>query len=146
LGTCWCGAFDEESLAEILRLEKDMRPVAIIPIGYPAGEPVFPTKRRPVEEIITFVGGVQDDGNTDAEDEETQRKIERCDMGGAIFNDVNLGNSAFNNINFYGVDITDANLTDGKIHDCNLSNLEIYDCLLDGMTVNGKNICELVKD
>ncbi|MCL2518259.1 MAG: nitroreductase family protein [Oscillospiraceae bacterium] len=55
LGTCWCGAFNESKVSEILQLQKDMRPVAIIPVGYPVSEPV-PTKRRPIEEIITFKG------------------------------------------------------------------------------------------
>jgi nitroreductase len=55
LGTCWCGAFDEEKLSEILHLKKDMRPVAIIPVGYPANKP-FPTKRRGLDEILTFIG------------------------------------------------------------------------------------------
>ena len=48
--------------------------------------------------------------------------------------------------NFYGVDISAANLTNGKIHDCNLSNFQIYDCILDGMTINGKSVCELLQD
>jgi len=55
LGTCWCGAFDEKAVSKILRLQNDTRPVAIIPIGYPANEPV-PVKRRPLDEIVTFIG------------------------------------------------------------------------------------------
>ena len=143
LGTCWVGAFDEAKVSEILRLQEDMRPVAIIPVGYPVSESV-PTKRRPLDEIISVIG--ESNYNGKIESEEPERKIEHCDMGGTIFNDVNLGNSRFNNINFYGVDITDANLSDGEIHECNLSNLKIYNCLLDGMTVNGKDICELLQD
>lgn len=141
LGTCWCGAFDEGKLIEIMHLQKDMRPVAIIPIGYPNNEPV-PTKRRPLEEIITFIGESKYDGSE--EDEEVQRKFEYCDMGDTVFDDVNLGNCKFQNINFYGVEILDANLTDGKIHDCNLSNLKINNCKLDGMSINGKDIFELL--
>jgi len=38
LGTCWVGAFDENKVSEILNLPKYVRPVAIIPIGYPKGE------------------------------------------------------------------------------------------------------------
>jgi len=58
LGTCWCGAFDEDKVSAILRLQKDMRPVAIIPVGYPASEPV-PTWRRPIDEIVTFIGEIK---------------------------------------------------------------------------------------
>ena len=39
LGTCWIGAFDEAKLSEKLNLSPDMRPVAMIPVGHPAGEP-----------------------------------------------------------------------------------------------------------
>lgn len=143
LGTCWCGAFDEKKISEIMKLQKDMRPVAIIPVGYPVNEPV-PTRRRPLEEIMTFIGENKYEGNM--ENEEIQRKIAHCDMGDTVFDDVNLGNCKFNNINFYGVEISNANLTDGKIRDCNLSNFQIYDCLLDGMTINGKDVCELLQN
>jgi len=59
LGACWCGAFDENAVSGILNLQNDMRPVAIIPIGYPVNEPV-PVKRRPIDEIVTFIGGKKD--------------------------------------------------------------------------------------
>ena len=140
LGTCWCGAFDEAEVSKIMNLREDMRPIAVIPVGYPVSEPIA-TKRRPLDEVMTFIGETKYDGT--AETEETQRKIEHSDMGDVIFNDVNLGNSKFTDINFCGVDISAANLTNGKIHDCNLSNFRIYDCLLDGMTINGKDISEI---
>ncbi len=34
LGTCWVGAFDEDKISQILKLEKSQRPLAIIPVGY----------------------------------------------------------------------------------------------------------------
>ena len=34
LGTCWVGAFDEKEVAKILKLKKEIRPLAIIPVGY----------------------------------------------------------------------------------------------------------------
>ncbi|MGB9593936.1 MAG: nitroreductase family protein, partial [Anaerolineae bacterium] len=36
LGACWVGAFDEEQAAAVLRLPAVHRPVAIVPVGYPA--------------------------------------------------------------------------------------------------------------
>ncbi|HZK34122.1 MAG TPA: nitroreductase family protein [Bacillota bacterium] len=54
LGTCWVGAFDEEACSDLLSLDKDMRPVAIIPLGYPAGEPAAP-KRKAIEDVATFI-------------------------------------------------------------------------------------------
>jgi nitroreductase len=37
LGACWVGAFDENEVSKILNLPLHVRPVAIIPIGYPKG-------------------------------------------------------------------------------------------------------------
>lgn len=54
LGTCWVGAFDEEEVSEILNLPENLRPIAIIPVGYPAEKP-SPPKRKEVEEVITKI-------------------------------------------------------------------------------------------
>lgn len=35
LGTCWVGAFDENAVSKILGIPADVRPVAILPLGYP---------------------------------------------------------------------------------------------------------------
>ncbi|MBN2015524.1 nitroreductase family protein [Candidatus Dojkabacteria bacterium] len=51
LGTCWVGAFDEKRVAKILNLQKDLRPIAIVPIGYPSVIPEKP-ERFTVNEII----------------------------------------------------------------------------------------------
>ncbi len=54
LGTCWCGAFDEAALSEILALPETLRPVAILPVGhFESAPPRRP--RRPMEEVVTFV-------------------------------------------------------------------------------------------
>ena len=55
LGTCWCGAFDEETLSEVMQLNADFRPVAIIPVGYFTTTPAMP-RRRSLSEIATFIG------------------------------------------------------------------------------------------
>ncbi|KPJ57076.1 nitroreductase [Parcubacteria bacterium DG_74_2] len=39
LGTCWVGAFDEREVSKILNLPENLRPIAIIPIGFPAEKP-----------------------------------------------------------------------------------------------------------
>jgi len=54
LGACWCGHFGEKEVAHILNLHDKMRPVAIIPIGYPKNEP-SKTGRRSIEEIVTYI-------------------------------------------------------------------------------------------
>jgi nitroreductase len=53
LGSCWIGAFTEEEAEEILQLPQHTRPVAIIPVGYPAENPL-PRNRRPANQITHF--------------------------------------------------------------------------------------------
>ena len=53
LGTCWIGAFREEEAREILNIPHGVRPVAIIPVGYPAESP-SPPSRRPINRIIHY--------------------------------------------------------------------------------------------
>jgi len=53
LGTCWVGAFKEEKAREILKIPNGIRPVALIPVGYPAEYPK-PRSRRPINEIVHY--------------------------------------------------------------------------------------------
>ncbi|MEM2105280.1 MAG: nitroreductase family protein [Candidatus Bathyarchaeia archaeon] len=53
LGTCWVGAFKEEKAKEILKAPQGIRPVAIIPVGYPAETPP-PRNRRPTSQIVHY--------------------------------------------------------------------------------------------
>ncbi|MDD4796199.1 MAG: nitroreductase family protein [Eubacteriales bacterium] len=55
LASCWVGAFREDACAQALGLTADIRPVAILPIGYAAQQPDKAPERRPVEEITTFL-------------------------------------------------------------------------------------------
>lgn len=51
LATCWIGAFDEGMAAEAIGLPAGVRPVAMIPVGYPDQDPP-PRQRRPVSEVL----------------------------------------------------------------------------------------------
>jgi nitroreductase len=51
LATCWVGAFDEEKISDILNLEDHLRPVIILPVGYPDQKPKKP-KLLPFEEVV----------------------------------------------------------------------------------------------
>lgn len=53
-GTCWVGAFNEEVAAEVLALPKNLRPVAMLPIGVPDEPANRMPPRRKIEEVITF--------------------------------------------------------------------------------------------
>ncbi len=54
LGACWVGAFDERAASRALDLPSDLRPVAIVPIGFPAAAPRR-TSRRGLQEVVTVV-------------------------------------------------------------------------------------------
>lgn len=53
LGTCWVGAFHEQEVSEILDLPDNLRPVAIVPVGYPEKIPK-PTSRLSVKDLVEF--------------------------------------------------------------------------------------------
>ncbi|MFH1619667.1 MAG: nitroreductase family protein [bacterium] len=53
LASSWIGAFDEMKVGKGLGLTDNLRPVAILPVGYPAKEP-SPFERRPMEELVIW--------------------------------------------------------------------------------------------
>jgi len=55
LGTCWIGAFDQEAVKKILKIPERCKVVALLPLGYPTGEP-RPKSRKKLEEIISYDG------------------------------------------------------------------------------------------
>lgn len=54
LASCWVGAFDEAKAVQILKLPDGIRPVAMLPMGYPAANPSSPP-RKPLSEVVTRV-------------------------------------------------------------------------------------------
>ncbi|MFZ6016320.1 MAG: nitroreductase family protein [Nitrospirota bacterium] len=53
LGSVWIGAFNESAVFEILNLPKNLRPIAIVPVGYPSRIP-YPPPRVSMEEAVEF--------------------------------------------------------------------------------------------
>jgi nitroreductase len=53
LGTCWVSAFREDEARKVLKIPAGIRPVAIIPVGYPAETP-SPRSRRPLKQIVHY--------------------------------------------------------------------------------------------
>jgi nitroreductase len=55
LGACWVGAFDEVAASRALGLPAHLRPVAIVPIGHPAGRPSARTDRRALDAVVSTI-------------------------------------------------------------------------------------------
>lgn len=54
LGSVWVGAFRESEVLDVLSLPGNLRPVAIVPVGYPRRIPSAPP-RVPVKKAVVFV-------------------------------------------------------------------------------------------
>lgn len=53
LGTCWIGAFYEEEVKKIIKAPKNVRVVALTPLGYP-NEQGRQRTRKSIEEIVSY--------------------------------------------------------------------------------------------
>ncbi len=51
IGSCWVGSFNEKAVKDILVLPSHVRPLVIIPLGYPSAEPKK-TGRKALEEVM----------------------------------------------------------------------------------------------
>lgn len=60
LGTCWIGAFSEESVREIVNAPDDSRIIALMPVGYPARPNLMglsaSERRKSAEEVFLING------------------------------------------------------------------------------------------
>lgn len=54
LGSVWVGAFNDEQVVKILEIPDYLRPMAIIPVGYPAHQPAA-LRRYGKDEIVRMV-------------------------------------------------------------------------------------------
>jgi nitroreductase len=55
LGTCWVGSFDEDKTRRVLEIPDSLRPVAIVPCGYPANAEEPTPDRRPIDEVCKIL-------------------------------------------------------------------------------------------
>jgi len=51
LGTCWVGSYDETLVREELNIPGHLRLLTLIPVGYPAEQPLAP-ERKPLNEVV----------------------------------------------------------------------------------------------
>jgi len=54
LGACWVGGFFEKEVSKILDLPSNLRPVVLMPLGYPA-EKGRPRDRKKVDKVSRFI-------------------------------------------------------------------------------------------
>lgn len=56
IGTCWIGAFDEKAVKKVLDIPKNVKVVALTPVGYPESEqllrPCAESRRKTEQEIF----------------------------------------------------------------------------------------------
>ena len=55
LGACWVGAFDEDRVRQAIGVPPAWRPVAVVPLGYPA-ETAPIRSRVPLERVVVWLG------------------------------------------------------------------------------------------
>lgn len=53
LGTCWVAAFDRTATHQVLGIPKEVEPIALTPLGYPADAPK-PKSRKPLSELVRY--------------------------------------------------------------------------------------------
>jgi len=53
LATCWVGAFYEDEVAKVINAPRNVRPVAIVPVGRPAEKPSARTMRS-ISEFVHY--------------------------------------------------------------------------------------------
>lgn len=54
LGGVWVGSFDEVKIRKILKMPENLRPISLIPLGYPAEKPRA-KERKTIEEMSKIV-------------------------------------------------------------------------------------------
>ena len=55
LGSCWIGAFNEEMVSKTFQLPEGVRPIALLPVGYPADAPPQRPRRQLNEVVLKWV-------------------------------------------------------------------------------------------
>jgi nitroreductase len=53
IGSCWVGAFDEQQVINLMGTPSYVRPVALVPMGYPDEKP-YPPPRRDLADFLHY--------------------------------------------------------------------------------------------
>jgi nitroreductase len=54
LGTCWIGAFSEHEVKKILKINEEVRVVALLPMGYPQDPSQVEKHRLPLKVLVKY--------------------------------------------------------------------------------------------
>jgi nitroreductase len=54
LGTCWIGAFYEDEVKKLLGIPREVRVVALLPMGYPQNPAPVRKSRLPLDKIVKY--------------------------------------------------------------------------------------------
>ena len=54
LGSCWISSFDENKVKEILSIPKEIRIIALMPIGYSSDLSIVDKQRLPFDQIVKY--------------------------------------------------------------------------------------------
>lgn len=76
LGSCWIGSFDEEYLSDNLNIPENIRPQAIVTLGYP-GETPKPREQQAMDSLIFFNNYGQSIENINTHMNEYNKEIEK---------------------------------------------------------------------
>ena len=136
IGVCWLGAFDEEIVSKVLNLTQDFRPIALLSLGYPAGDSPK-TKRRPISEIAAFIGF---DGEELAQSEAQSVELAPVALGRPRIDNMDMPNSDLVKMNMQGCEFSEVNLAGASFKNCDLTGLTLSDCRVEGLSVNGKTV------
>lgn len=58
-GSCWIGAFDEDAVKKVQGIQSGIRPVALIPLGFPDESPQV-VRRKPLGEVVRYESCAED--------------------------------------------------------------------------------------
>ena len=56
LSTCIMGSFDQKMLLDSLGITEPKRVLLVIAVGYAATDALRPKKRKPLDEVMTYIG------------------------------------------------------------------------------------------
>ena len=130
LGGCIIGAYKNDACVSAFGIPEEHQVVALLPIGEPT-EAIPARERKPLSEVVTFIGDVAEMDETGAE---AQKPFElRCaSLPGAVFDDLNLTDVTFNNICMSGGKFTDINMEGVSFGDINMKNTSFGGLTLEG--------------